>query len=228
MVWLIILLAALLVFVLLWRTARLDRGAIELVGMGLCLAIAGYTWQGRPGLAGTTSVGEERNEQARIGGETFAALRPAILGRFDRAGAWLTIADSYLRAGDTLNAVAILRSGIRQHPADADLWIGLGNALQLHGEGTMTAAATLAFERAQQLAPGNPAPTFFYGQALAQSGDLAKAETAWRSVLADLPPGTSWRPLVEERLSLLARVRVMQALQQQQQQQPVPEGNQSQ
>ena len=32
----------------LWRIGKLDRGGLELVGAALCLALAGYAWQGSP------------------------------------------------------------------------------------------------------------------------------------------------------------------------------------
>jgi cytochrome c-type biogenesis protein CcmH/NrfG len=215
MAWLIIIPMALLTLVVLWRAARPDSAALQLLATGLVFALAGYAWQGRPSLPAAAAAGVERGEQARVGGETFAALRRPILGQFDRAGSWLTMADSYLAKGDTIDAVGILQSGIRSHPKDADLWIGLGNALQLHSEGAMSAAAELAFQRARQIAPGNPAPLFFYGQALAQANRLEEAEQAWKASLAATPPGTSWRPLIEERLALLAKVREMALARQQ-------------
>jgi len=209
-VWLLVLLLAAAAFVVLRWAAKLDWAAMQLVGAGLLLAVAGYAWQSHPTLAGKPAVGAEESEQARIGGETFAVLRRPILGQFDRAGSWLTMAEGYLAKGETQNAVGIINSGIRAHPRDPDLWIGLGNALFLHAGAKITPAAEFAFDRAEQLAPRNPAPIFFRGMAYAQAGGFAEAEQAWRQTLALLPPGTSWRPLVEERLQLVMELRAMQ------------------
>src|SRR3546814_18489206 len=76
-----------------------------------------------------------------------------MLGEFDVAAHWLTIADSYHRRGDTLNAAGVIGSALREHPNNADLWVGLGNALVLHADGMMTPAAELAFQHAAALAP---------------------------------------------------------------------------
>ena len=204
--WLILLGLALLAGLGLWRFGRIRGVALQMVWAALFLAAAGYAWQGRPTLAG---------QPARPTGEptavdtAFTVLRHEILGRFDRADQWLTIADSLLRRGATLDAVDVLRSGIRAHPEDSRLWIGLGNALVEHSEGMMTPAAELAFDRAQQLSPGNPAPRFFYGLALVRGGRLADAETAWREVVATAPPNLAWRDEVEVRLRLLERIRAM-------------------
>jgi cytochrome c-type biogenesis protein CcmH/NrfG len=206
MAWLIILPVALVTLGLLWRVAKPDGTALQLMATGLIFALAGYAWQGRPSLSGTSAAGQERGEEARVGGETFAALRRPVLGEMDQASSWLTMADSFLARGNTVDAVGILRRAADLHPKDMDLWIGLGNALQLHAQGTLTPAAELAFQRARQLAPGNPAPLFFYGQALAQANRLEEAGQVWQASLAATPPGTSWRPLIEERLALLARV----------------------
>ena len=204
--WLFILVLVLAVGAGLWRLGRLDRAGLQLVAAGLCLAIAGYAWQGRPGLGGSPAKGARA---AAIGGEAFAMLRQEILGRFDNAASWLTIADSYLRRGNSADAVGILESAIRQHPKDPDLWIGLGNALVLHAGGMMTPAAEFAFNRAAALAPGNPAPLFFYGLSLAQGGRLDEAEASWRQVLAMSPPKMSWRPLVEDRIRVIEQIRAI-------------------
>jgi cytochrome c-type biogenesis protein CcmH len=213
-VWLLILLLAAAAFVALRYAGRLDWSTLRLVGAGLCLAIAGYAWQGHPSLAGKPGQAAVENERTRIGGETFAVLRRHVLGQFDQASRWLGMADSYLAQGDSLRAAQILRSGIREHPRDPDLWIGLGNALFLHSGAKITPASEFAFDRAQQLAPGNPAPLFFRGMAFAQAGGFAEAEQAWRQTLALTPPGTSWRPLVEERLQLVRQLVAMQEMRQ--------------
>jgi len=204
--WLLMLGLALLAGLGLWRFGRLKGAALQLVWAGLFLAAAGYAWQGRPSLPGKPA--QPVVEPAEVD-SAFTALRHEILGRFDRADQWLTIADSYLRRGETETAVDAVRSGIRAHPNDPRLWVGLGNALVEHAGGMMTPAAELAFDRAQQLSPGNPAPHFFYGLALVRSGRLADAEAAWRQVVAEAPPNLAWRGEVEVRLALLERIRAM-------------------
>jgi cytochrome c-type biogenesis protein CcmH len=207
MVWLLVLLVAALAGIILWRVAKLDSSALQMVAAGLCLAVAGYAWQGHPTLPGKPAEGAVENDQIRVGGETFTALRHRILGRFDNADSWLTLADGLLATGKSQDAVEIMRSSVRQHPQDPDLWIGLGNALFLHADGTMTPAAELAFARAQQLEPGNPAPLFFRGLALAEGRQLDQAEAAWRETLERLPTKVSWRPLVEEYLQRVMELR---------------------
>lgn len=208
-VWVLLLLIAVLALVILWRVAKLDRAALEIVAAALCLAVAGYAWQGNPTRGGKPAEGAVESEQTRVGGETFAVLRHQILGRFDNADSWLTMAEGLLARGNSQDAVLLLGSAVRQHPRDPDLWTGLGNALFLHANASMTPAAELAFQRAQELVPGNPAPQFFRGLALAEGGQLPEAELAWRQTLARLPANASWRPLVEDRLRLVIRLRAM-------------------
>ncbi len=205
--WLLLLAMVALATGGLWAVGRVRGPAFQLVAAGLSLAIAGYAWQGRPSLPGRSAAPVTAEREVET--DAFAELRHAILGRFDRADTWLTIADSYLRRGDSRSAAGILRSGIRAHPKDPDLWIGLGNVLIIHSDGLMTPAAALAFDRAESFAPGNPAPRFFRGLALAASGQFAEAESLWRQLLAEAPPNLSWRPLVEERLAILDRIKAI-------------------
>lgn len=202
--WLVILLLALAIGVALWRFARFDRGALMFLASALLVAMAGYIWQGRPGLAGKPVPPPT---QQILPDSAFARVREQMLGRFDRASQWLTIADAYHRSGDTRGAADIIGSGLRQNPSDSDLWVGLGNALVIHADGLMTPAAELAFRRADGLAPLYPGPRFFYGLALIQGGNLDAAAAVWRDLLASAPANAGWRPLIEERLALLDQAR---------------------
>jgi cytochrome c-type biogenesis protein CcmH len=65
--------------------------------------------------------------------------------------------------------LAWLQNAVGKYPGDAQLWIGLGNALVDHAHG-LTPPAEFAYKRAAELAPGHPAAPFFYGLALARSG----------------------------------------------------------
>ncbi len=142
-------------------------------------------------------------------GQSPWTTRGEMLGQFDNASRWLTLADSYQRRGDTQSGAEILQSALRQSPRDADLWVGLGNALVVHSGGMMSPAAQLAFARAQRIAPDHPGPRFFYGLALAQGGNFDQAEQIWRQLLAEAPPDAEYRTTIQERLDSLQQARAM-------------------
>jgi cytochrome c-type biogenesis protein CcmH/NrfG len=200
----LLLVFAAIILIMLWKFGKFDRGALQLLGAALLVAAAGYTWQGRPGLSGRPAPPPVRQQ---LPDSPFAQTRESMLGTFDSASQWLTMAESYHRSGDTQSAVEIIGSGIRKEPNNPDLWIGLGNALVMHAGGMMTPSAELAFRRATAIAPDHPAPKFFYGLALIQGGKLEEAEGLWRGLLRTAPPEASWRPMIEERLAKLTRAR---------------------
>jgi cytochrome c-type biogenesis protein CcmH len=204
MIWLFFLLWALVILLGLWRLGAFTKATLQFLGAALLLAAAGYAWQGRPGLPA-------RPAEARIRGSgpesAFAALRGQFFPRFDTASRWLIIADSYERRGETRNAVGVIRSALRRYPNNIALWIGLGNALVIHGDGMMSPAAELAYRRAAAIAPGHPAPPFFYGLSLIQSGQMEAGETVWRDLLARAPANAKWRPIVADRLAIIDRIR---------------------
>ncbi len=68
----------------------------------------------------------------------------------------------------------------------------------------LTPASDLAFRRAIELAPDHPAPRFFYGLALARSGDVENALALWREILAEAPADASWRPVVEDAVAAIS------------------------
>lgn len=205
--WVIILALALATAAGLWRFVRRDLGALQFLGAALFLALAGYAWQGHPGFAGHPKAPPARGS---IPESEFARTREQMLGRFDRAAAWLTMAEGYQRRGDTESAVQVIRSGLRSNPRDADLWVGLGNALVIHNDGMMSPAAQLAFQRAAQIAPDHPGPRYFFGLALAQGGNLDEAERIWRQLVAEAPADAEYRQMIEARLEQLQQQRAMQ------------------
>jgi tetratricopeptide (TPR) repeat protein len=184
-----VLLAA--AFGLLW-VLRVRGAMLQLSAAALLFAGAGYASQGRPSL--DSAPASAAGQAAPI---PLTTLRHAFFGNFSGSEHWLRIAESYARRGQTQEAAGVLRSAVREHPRNAALWVGLGNALADHA-GMLTPASHLAFERAAELAPGHPAPPFFFGLALARSGEPEAALALWRSVLAQAPADASWRPYVED------------------------------
>jgi len=175
------------------------RGAmLQLAAAALLVGAAGYALQGRPGLPGSSREAATSRQVIPLGN-----VRRAFFGELGGSNHWLMMSDSMAARGNTADAAGILRAAVRQHPGDPVLWIGLGNALVDH-VGVLTPAAQLAYERAVQLSPGHPAAPFFFGLALARSGDRAGAVKLWRQILADAPADAGWRPLVEDAVTALS------------------------
>jgi cytochrome c-type biogenesis protein CcmH len=130
-------------------------------------------------------------------------MRHGFFGDFSPTEHWLVMSEALASQGDTEEAAGVLQSAVREHPGDAQLWVGLGNALVDHA-GVLTPASDFAYRRAAELAPGHPAPIFFMGLALARSGDRDGAVTLWKSILADAPADAPWRPMVEEAVAALS------------------------
>jgi cytochrome c-type biogenesis protein CcmH len=168
------------------------RGAVLTATMAaLLFGAAGYALQGRPGVADSAAATSERRPVVPL-----TAARHAFFGNFSAEEGWMSMAEGLARSGDTEDAVGLLQNAVGKYPTDAQLWVGLGNALVDHAGG-LTPPAELAFRRAAELAPGYPAPPFFYGLALARSGDRAGAIAIWKNILATAPKDAGWRRLIE-------------------------------
>lgn len=181
--------------------ARTGRSGWEPVAAALLIGLAGYAWQGRPGLAGKpVSASAER---AVMFDQQLVDRRMAMGGRFGPASKWLVLSDGLARQGQTQDAANVLVSGLRENPRDPDLWVGLGNALVLHAEGILSPSAEYAYRQALQLAPDALSPRYFFALALARSGKLAPARTLWAKLAADLPQDTPFRAELERNVGLI-------------------------
>jgi len=195
--WLILLVAVLGSLAGL-RLLGVRGGALTASAAALLLGAAGYAFQGQPGLYG--SEGKASEQSAPI---PLAEARHAFFGRFTGAESWLTMAEALERTGKTEDAARLMQNAVRRHPDDQQLWIGLGNALVDHS-GALTPPAEIAYRRALALNPDHPAPAFFFGLALARSGQPQAAVEIWRSILERAPADVSWRPLVEAGVAALS------------------------
>lgn len=134
------------------------------------------------------------------GSVALTDARHAFFGAFTRAETWLRMSDALARTGRSEDAVNLLQNAALRYPGDAQLWVGLGNALVDHARG-LTPPAEFAYRRAAELSPGYPGPRYFHALALARSGNRDAAAAIWRDILAVAPANASWRPLVERALA---------------------------
>ncbi|HWI86976.1 MAG TPA: cytochrome C biogenesis protein, partial [Sphingomonas sp.] len=182
--------------------ARPRGGAAQLIAAATLLGLAGYAWQGAPALPGSPPPPKATT---RGGNTLFALERKAWLETVGPDAVQLDGADALIRNGDADYAAGLLRAGLMRNPDDMVLWIGLGNALQMHADGAVTPPARFAFDRAAAIAPNHPAPLYFLGLAYVQMRDLESAATVWRDLLAHAPKGAPWRARVAAQLALIER-----------------------
>ena len=116
------------------------------------------------------------------------------------------MSEALARDGKSEDAVGILQNAVKRYPGDPQLWIGLGNALVDHARG-ITPQPSLPTSAPRRSCPGIPAAPFFYGLALARSGDRHGALKLWQRFLRRRRPEASWRPLVEQGVAALSASR---------------------
>ena len=200
MIWLWVAIAAIVtVGGMLWL-GRISAPARPLAGAAVMLGLTGYALQGSPSLPGHPVAKAAEPDGF---GEAITDRQQGMADRFGPAAQWIGMSDGFMRTGKTGLAAQALEKGLEKYPDNVDLWVGLGNALVAHGGGMMSPAAALAFDEAARRDPAHPAPPFFAGLAMAQSGDLKGAATVWGQLLDRSPADAPWRPDLEMRLSQL-------------------------
>jgi cytochrome c-type biogenesis protein CcmH len=194
--WIILLWLIAASLALLWGLG-VRGGLLTGSAAALLVGASGYALQGRPNMPGApAAIGE--------GHDVFPLTdaRHAFFGYFTPAESWLRMSEALERDGNSADAVGILQNAVKRYPADPQLWVGLGNALVDHARG-LTPPAELAYRRAAEMAPGHPGAPFFYGLALARSGDREAAVAIWQNILKTAPKDAEWRPLVEQGVAAL-------------------------
>lgn len=198
--WVVAIGLAVLVALAVIGLGRLPRASWELVGAALLLGLAGYAWQGSSALSGSPHAAGKRDVRFD---EKLVERRRALADRLGPANQWLILSDGLGRQGKSREAANVLVSGLRQYPDDANLWLGLGNALLVHGEGVLSPGADFAYRRALQLGGKGPGPAYFYGLALAAAGQYGAARDQWVPLHDRLPPQSGLRRDLEEKIGAL-------------------------
>lgn len=200
--WLFVLLFVALAAAALRRWGSLPRGAPELTAAALLIGLAGYAWQGQPLKPGVAV--DSRSAPTRREDVSAIEARRAMSERFGKNAQVVEFSETLDRLGKTQSAVTAVRTELARSPQSPDLWVALGNALVAHGNG-VSPAATYAFQRAAQLAPLSPAPSYFLGLARANAGDFKGAGEVWRPLLALAPATAPWRGDLEARLAAIGQ-----------------------
>jgi len=195
--WIALAILFVLAVAALWLM-RVRGPLLQLCVAFLLFGCAGYAVQGSPGLPGSPRAAAPAGTILPMG-----PLRHAFFGQFNGEEPWMVMADSFASQGDTEGEAGVMSQAVKVHPDDYILWVGLGNALVDHA-GVLTPAAEYAYKHAAELAPGYPAPLYFFGLALARSGDRDGAIAAWKQVLANAPADAAWRPVVEDSIATLS------------------------
>lgn len=207
--WFIAAAMATLVFAALLLVGRIPRLAREITAAALVLGLAGYAWQGHP-----RQPGAPRQADAVKGegiDEAMVQRRRGMAERYGPAAQWMVLSDGLARQGKTMDAANVLLSGLRDQPNDPNLWLGLGNALVTHGGKTISPAADYAYRRALALDPVGPAPRYFYGLALAKSGQFQAARDLWAPLAAGAPKGSEVRAELEANIARIDDILASQA-----------------
>jgi len=100
------------------------------------------------------------------------------------AGTTSSVAEQLLRDGRYPEAVEAYRQAIADHPEDAALVEGAGEAYDKLGE---SSAAKASFQRALELEPNNAELHFKLATTLAHEGATADAEASYRRAIALRP-----------------------------------------
>jgi len=173
---------------------KLPRQGWAATGAALLFGVAGYDLQGSPAQPGAPREStEEQSAKAAPGPPTKD--KELVQDKF------LITANAFMRHGQYADAAGVLRAGAQKEPNNPEIWLAMANALVQHGEGNLSPAAIYAFNRATQIDPRNPAPPFFLGLALAQSGRLSEGRNVWADLLARSPADAPWRADLAARLA---------------------------
>ena len=186
----------------------LGRLAIAMAAL-IALAVTGiYAMVGRPDLAGTpASRPAAAAAEAGPAGE-IEAMIGQIVARLettpDDAEGWRALGWAYGQTGRAGQSVDAYRRAVALKPNAADFQSGLGEALVLAGNGTVTPEADAAFRKALALDARDFRARYFLAMARDQAGDRKGALDDWLKLLADAPADAPWAAQLREQVRRMA------------------------
>lgn len=177
-------------FILAAFLLKLPREAWTLFGAVLVFGLAGYAWQGSPGLPAAPKAAGASTDGT---GAAMVEGRASLFSRTLPPPAYIVTSDAFARRGQFADAAALLQKGLADNPRDLEGWLALGLALVGHADGFVTPAALQAFGRAKAIDPMHPGAEYFLGAAYLRSGEIVAARNVWAELLERSPPDAPWR-----------------------------------
>ena len=206
--WLIAIVLTISALAALIVLGKAPRKSWEAIAAALVFGLAGFAYQARPDLIGSSTTAEP--SQGKVGAD-LVAVRQQLSGEGPIArNRWTVTADALTRQGGFSDAAGLLLGAIEENPRDSGAWLALANNLVGHAEGALTPAALYAFRQASEADPQAPAPQFFLGLALIQNGRPEEGRTLWTDLLARTPATAPWRAGLAARLQLLDQLLAQQ------------------
>ena len=187
---------------------KAPRKSWEAIAAALVFGLAGFAYQARPDLIGSTTTAEP--SQGKVGAD-LVAVRQQLSGEgLIARNRWTVTADALTRQGGFSDAAGLLLGAIEENPRDSGAWLALANNLVGHAEGALTPAALYAFRQASEADLQAPGPPFFLGLALIQNGRPEEGRALWTDLLARTPAPAPWRAGLAARLQLLDQLLAQQ------------------
>ncbi|WP_209347356.1 tetratricopeptide repeat protein [Pontixanthobacter sp. CEM42] len=200
MSWLPVIALALAAFLVAAFVLKLPKSGWALFGAALLFGLAGYAMHGSPGYAGSPT---ENVPEANPNNAAMVDARREFFGMDSLPSRYVISSDGFARNGQFEDAAGWMRNAISENPNDVEAWVGLGNALVEHADGSLTPAALYAYSQAEQIAPQNPASAYFLGIGLLRSGRATEARGVWAQLIENAPEDAEWVEPMKLRLERL-------------------------
>jgi len=192
--WFIIAPAALIICAATIWLGRLPRKTWEAFAAFAVLGLAGYALQASPNLPAAPAQETQRdNETASL----LIDIRSEMAPTFASAKRWTILSDSVARRGNYPLAIAVVNSGLKERPKQADLWAALGLYAMLANEGRIGPPSQLAFNKAREYRKILAAPDYFEGLEALADGRLLDTLKKWEAALKNAPKDSKWGPKVQ-------------------------------
>jgi cytochrome c-type biogenesis protein CcmH len=107
----------------------------------------------------------------------------------DDVSGWMRLGQTYMRLGETGNAVDALANAEQRAPEDANVLLAYARALRQEA-GTQTEKTVELTRRALEQAPDNPEALWFGAMAELREGDKDEARSMFDRAIQQLPPET--------------------------------------
>jgi len=179
---------------------RRSAALAALVALPVIAAVLHVTL-GSPQLAGQPFAGRTPPPQDRTLDNLVAQVEAHLEKNPEDGRGWEVVGPVYMRIGRFDDAVKARRNSLRINGANADREADLAESLMAVADGTVTADAKAAFERALDHDPKHVKARFFIGVADYQDGKNDVAAARWREILNDVRPTSPWVGMVREALA---------------------------